>query len=150
MRPSSWGSSCGCRPSAGRCCPTTRRSTPTTADALARGDLLYRDVVDHKPPLIYHVYQAGFAALGPYNTHGAHALVILAVLLTAGFSSRSAARRSGGGGEGPALAAAGLFLVFSTTWHDYDALSANCELFLLAPQAIAAWLLLRDQRRPSP
>jgi len=33
----------------------------TTADALGRGDLLYRDVVDHKPPLIYHVYQAGFA-----------------------------------------------------------------------------------------
>ena len=57
----------------------------TTADALLRGDLLYRDVVDHKPPLIYHVYQAGFAALGRYNTHGVHALVILSVLLTAGF-----------------------------------------------------------------
>src|SRR5262245_14958705 len=48
-----------------------------TGDALGRGDLLYRDVVDHKPPLIYHVYQAGFAAFGRYNTQGAHALVIL-------------------------------------------------------------------------
>src|SRR3954462_5066052 len=57
----------------------------TTADAMMRGDLLYRDGVDHKPPLIYPVYQAGFAALGRYDTHGAHALVILAVLLTAGF-----------------------------------------------------------------
>ena len=56
-----------------------------TADALRRGDLLYRDVVDHKPPLIYHVYQAGFAAFGRYDTQGAHALVVLAVLLTAGF-----------------------------------------------------------------
>src|SRR3954471_4747741 len=56
-----------------------------TADALTRGDLLYRDVVDHKPPFIYHVYQAGFAALGRYNTQGAHALVVLSVLLTAGF-----------------------------------------------------------------
>src|SRR5512134_2827160 len=56
----------------------------TTADALARGGLLYRDVVDHKPPLIYLVYQAGFSVLGSYNTHGAHALVILSVLLTAG------------------------------------------------------------------
>jgi len=120
----------------------------TTADALGRGDLLYRDVVDHKPPLIYHVYQACFAALGPYNTHGAHVLVILAVLLTAGFLFAIKRREaSGGGGEGPALAAAGLFLVFSTTWHDYDALAANCELFLLAPQAAAAWLLLRDLRR---
>ena len=43
----------------------------TTADALTRGDLLYRDVVDHKPPAIYHVYQAGFAVFGRYQTHGA-------------------------------------------------------------------------------
>ena len=57
----------------------------TTADALARGGLLYRDVVDHKPPLIYHVYQAGFALFGRYDMHGAHALVVLSVLLTAGF-----------------------------------------------------------------
>ena len=118
-----------------------------TADALERGDLLYRDVVDHKPPLIYHVYQAGFAALGRYNTQGAHALVVLAVLLTAGFLF-AIKRRDGRAGDpgagsgGVALAAAGLFLVFSTTWHDYDALAANCELFLLAPQAMAGWLLL--------
>src|SRR5215831_11671868 len=71
----------------------------TTADALGRGDLLYRDVVDHKPPLVYHLYQAGFAALGPYDTQGAHALVVLAVLLTAALLFAM-------GG----LAAAGLFL----------------------------------------
>lgn len=112
----------------------------TTADALTRGDLLYRDVVDHKPPLIYHVYQAGFAALGAYNTHGAHGLVVLSVLLTAAFlfAARKVEDRTSG------LAGAGLFLIFSTTWHDYDALAANCELFVLAPQAAAAWLLIRD------
>jgi hypothetical protein len=118
----------------------------TTADALARGDLLYRDVVDHKPPLIYHVYQAGFAALGRYNTQGAHALVILSVLLTAAFLFAIRWDERPGHARGTSLAAAGLFLVFSTTWHDYDALAANCELFLLAPQTIAAWLLLRDLR----
>ena len=121
----------------------------TTADGLSRGDLLYRDVVDHKPPLIYHVYQAGFAVLGRYNTHGAHALVLLSVLLTAAFLFSILRRedpvRSGGAG----LAAAGLFLVFSTTWHDYDALAANCELFLLTPQAVAALLLLRELRKPA-
>jgi hypothetical protein len=116
----------------------------TTADALTRGDLLYRDVVDHKPPLIYHVYQAGFAALGAYNTHGAHALVLLSVLLTAAFLF--AAREKEDHLTG--LAGAALFLVFSTTWHDYDALAANCELFVLAPQAVAAWLLVRDSLRP--
>jgi hypothetical protein len=105
----------------------------TTADALTRGDKLYRDAVDHKPPLIYHVYQAGFVLFGPYDTHGAHALVVVAVLATAALLFAI-------GGQ---LAAAGLFLIFSTTWHDYDALAANCELFLLVPQAAAAWLLLR-------
>jgi len=94
----------------------------TTADALARGDLLYRDVVDHKPPLIYHVYQAGFAAFGRTSTHGAHALVVVSVLLTAAFLL-GIKRREGADGAG--LAAAGLFLVFSTTWPDYDALAAN-------------------------
>ena len=111
----------------------------TTADALARGDLLYRDVVDHKPPLIYHIYQAGFAALGRYNTQGAHALVILSVLLTAGFLFAIKRREGAADAQGASLAVAGLFLVFSTTWHDYDDLAANCELFLLAPQTIAAW-----------
>jgi len=120
-----------------------------TADALGRGALLYRDVVDHKPPLIYHVYQAGFAALGPYQTHGAHALVVVSVLLTAGLLFGIRWREGGAGVAGESLAAAGLFLVFSTTWHDYDALAANCELFLLAPQAAAAWLLLRELRRPA-
>jgi hypothetical protein len=117
-----------------------------TADALARGDLLYRDVVDHKPPLIYHVYEAGFSALGRYHTHGAHALVILSVLLTAGFLFAIKWHDGPAPSRCASLAAAGLFLVFSTTWHDYDALAANCELFLLAPQTLAAWLLLRDLR----
>src|SRR5579871_3735992 len=51
-----------------------------TADAMARGDHLYRDVVDHKPPLVYHLYQAAFAVGGRYQMQAAHALVVLAVL----------------------------------------------------------------------
>ena len=43
------------------------------------------------------------------------------------------------------MVAAGLFLMFLITWHDYDALAANCELFLLAPQTAAALLLLLDR-----
>jgi hypothetical protein len=121
----------------------------TTADAMARGDLLYRDVVDHKPPLIYHAYQAGFAAFGAYNTHGAHLLVLLAVLLTAGFLFAIHRDEDAADARWIGLAAAALFLIFSTTWHDYDALAANCELFLLAPQAAAAWLLLRGIGRAS-
>jgi len=62
----------------------------TTADAMARGDLLYRDVVDHKPPLVYHVYEAGFRLFGRYDVHGAHAFVVLAVLATAAFDAYAA------------------------------------------------------------
>lgn len=120
-----------------------------TGDALGRGDLLYRDVVDHKPPLIYHLYRAGFALFGPYDTQGAHALVVLAVLLTAGLLYALAAGREPGRTPERGLAAAALFLIFSTTWHDYDALAANCELFLLVPQALAAWLVLRDLEAPA-
>jgi len=120
-----------------------------TADALHRGDLLYRDVVDHKPPLIYHLYQAAFAGFGRYQMQGPHALVVLAVLVTAGFLFAIKRRDGSMHARDEALAAAGLYLIFSTTWHDYDALAANCELFLLAPQAIAAWLLLRDLRAPA-
>lgn len=125
----------------------------TTADALMRGDRLYRDVVDHKPPLIYHVYQAGFAALGRYQTHGAHVLVVVAVLLTAMFLlflGNAAGEVEARAGPAAGLAAAALFLIFSTTWHDYDALAANCELFLLAPQTAAAWLVLRAPGRGLP
>ena len=113
----------------------------TTAAAMARGELLYRDVVDHKPPLIYHMYQAGFALFGAFNTHGAHLLVLLAVLATGGLLWKLAQRGAPDGASG--AVAAFLFLVFSTTWHDYDALAANCELFLLVLQTAAAWLLLR-------
>lgn len=120
----------------------------TTADAMARGDLLYRDVVDHKPPLVYHVYQAGFALLGRYDVQGAHVFVVLSVLLTAAFLLAIKRREQDAEARGVGLAAAALFLIFSTTWHDYDALAANCELFLLGPQTMAAWLLLREVRTP--
>jgi hypothetical protein len=118
-----------------------------TADAMRQGARLYLDAVDHKPPLIYFLYEAGFAITGAFNTLGAHLLVILAVLATATFLWAIA--RRGPAGETGGLVAAGLFLVFSTTWHDYDALAANCELFLLAPQSLAAWLVWRTSAGPA-
>ena len=81
---------------------------------------------------------------------GAHLLVIGAVVLTAVLLFAIARAEEEGGATRSGLAAAGLFLVFSTTWHDYDALAANCELFLLAPQSLAAWLLVRTLGRAPP
>jgi hypothetical protein len=118
-----------------------------TADAMRRGELLYRDVVDHKPPLIYHVYRAGFGLFGPYQTHGAHLLVVLAVVATGLLLWRLGARGPLGflGGAVTAL----LWFIFSTTWHDYDTLAANCELFLLVPQTLAAVAVMAAFDRPA-
>ena len=116
-----------------------------TADAMANGSRLYADVVDHKPPGIYWVYRAGFAAFGDRNTQGAHFLLLLSVLLTAWFLLRTTATAWGDSRTG--VIAAGLWLVFSTTWHDYDALAANCELFLVSLHAAAAlWLIRLDTK----
>jgi hypothetical protein len=111
-----------------------------TADALSKGAPLYADVVDHKPPAIYWVYRAGFAVFGEWNTHGAHAFLLLSVLISAWFLLRCAERASRNVHCG--FVAALLWLVFSTTWHDYDSLAANCELFLVAFHTAAAFLLL--------
>jgi Dolichyl-phosphate-mannose-protein mannosyltransferase len=113
-----------------------------TADAMRTGALLYRDAVDHKPPLIYFLYQLGFRLFGPFEMFGPHLFVVLAVLATA--LALFALGRKGRGGDRAGLVAAGLFLVSSTSWHDYDALAANCELFLLAPQSWAAVLLFQS------
>jgi hypothetical protein len=113
-----------------------------TADAMRRGAVLYRDAVDHKPPAIYFLYEAGFALFGAFQTMGAHLFVVLAVLGT-GVVLHALGRGSQGEAARAGLVAAGAFLIFSTTWHDYDGLAANCELFLLLPQGLAAWLLLR-------
>lgn len=114
-----------------------------TADAMRRGGVLYRDVVDHKPPAIYDVYLASAGLLGAYNTQGAHGLVVLAALVCGAALARSAARLHGDRRAG--VAAALLWSVFSTTMLDYDSLAANCELFLVALQAVAFAWLVRDR-----
>lgn len=114
----------------------------TTANAMVRGDALYRDVVDHKPPAIYDIYLVGFLALGPYQTHGAHALVVLAALGCAFGLARIARRLYRD--EQAGVVAALLWAVFSTAGLRYDTLAANCELFLVAAQAAALYWLVRQ------
>lgn len=118
----------------------------TTGEAMRHGAVLYRDIVDHKPPAIYDVYFLSAEVLGPFDTQLAHALVILAVLLT-GFALSRAALRMGADPRAGWMAAL-LWVVFSTAMPDFDALAANGELFLLAAQAVAfAWVLSRLGRR---
>jgi 4-amino-4-deoxy-L-arabinose transferase-like glycosyltransferase len=105
------------------------------------GRVLYRDVVDHKPPLIYVTYAATQAIGGPTGgmrlLHLLTALVVFATALLIGRVVRDPLASSGGaGGDArgrvPFFAAL-LYIVFSTTLLDFDSQAANCEIFMLLP-----------------
>ncbi len=134
------------------------------AREMLQGRVLYRDVVDHKPPLIYVTY-AATEALGGHE-HGMfllHLLTILVVWATAlvlgQIAARTTARRAGVArttgpppdlGDDVPFAASLLFVVFTTTLLDFDALAANCELYMLLPLTASVLCYLRgfgDPRR---
>jgi hypothetical protein len=105
------------------------------AREMLSGRALYRDVVDHKPPLIYVVYAFTQAMGGPRGGMLLlHLLTIGVVFATALILSRIV-RRFGGlphDSRAPAWAAL-LYAVFTTTLLPFDAQAANCELFMMLP-----------------
>jgi hypothetical protein len=119
------------------------------------GHVLYRDVVDHKPPLIYVTYAATQAIGGPVGgmrlVHLATALVVLATALVLGRIARLlGGARPEAAADRDGFAAALLYVVFSTTLLDFDALAANCELFMMLPLAGSVAIYLRAARRGFP
>lgn len=119
------------------------------AREMLHGRVLYRDVVDHKPPLIYLTYAVTQSLGGPQ--HG----MLLLHLLTIGFVWATAlllgrialqAWRWTVDDDVPFIAAL-LFIVFTTTLLDFDALAANCELYMLLPLTASVLLYLRGFAR---
>ncbi len=119
------------------------------------GRVLYRDVVDHKPPLIYLTYAATQALGGPVGgmrlLHLVSILVVFATALLLGRVARRLAvdrgevdRGEAGSGNPEALAAAFLYVVFTTTLFDFDSLAANCELFMMLPLTGSVLVYLRS------
>jgi 4-amino-4-deoxy-L-arabinose transferase-like glycosyltransferase len=116
------------------------------------GRVLYRDVVDHKPPLIYVTYAATQAIGGPVGgMRIIHLLTTLVVLATA-FLLAFIVRRFGPAGSSPRAPffAALLYVVFTTTLLPFDSLAANCELFMMLPLvgSVAIYLLGSNRLRP--
>jgi 4-amino-4-deoxy-L-arabinose transferase-like glycosyltransferase len=102
-----------------------------TAREMLAGRVLYRDVVDHKPPLIYVTYAATQAVGGPRGGMIlVHALTILAVFATS-LLLRWIVQRHARADERVATFAALLYIVFTTTLLDFDSLAANCELYMI-------------------
>jgi 4-amino-4-deoxy-L-arabinose transferase-like glycosyltransferase len=122
------------------------------AREMLSGRTLYRDVVDHKPPLIYLTYAATQALGGPTGgmrlLHLLTAMVVFATSLLVG----RIARDRGPGMAGASVAdrravsffGAVLYAVFSTTLFDVDSQAANCELFMMLPLTASVLIYLRD------
>lgn len=112
------------------------------------GRALYAEVVDHKPPAIYVVYAATQAVGGPIGGMVLlHALLIGVVFATGLVLAQIVRRRWSGADPRAPAAAALLWIVFTTTLVDVDALAANCELFMMLPLtgAVAVFLGARGR-----
>jgi 4-amino-4-deoxy-L-arabinose transferase-like glycosyltransferase len=116
------------------------------------GHVLYRDVVDHKPPLIYLTYATtqalGGRVGGMLLLHVVSILVVFATALLLGRIARRLATERGaiGTADRESIVAAALYVVFSTTLFDFDALAANCELFMMLPLTASVVLYLSGAR----
>jgi hypothetical protein len=117
------------------------------------GHVLYRDVVDHKPPLIYLTY-AATQAIGGHRggmrlLHLVSILVVFATALLLGRIARLLAAERGEVevADREAFFAALLYVVFSTALLDFDALAANCELFMMLPLVGSVLLYMRASAR---
>jgi 4-amino-4-deoxy-L-arabinose transferase-like glycosyltransferase len=118
------------------------------AREMLHGRVLYRDVVDHKPPLIYLTYAGAQAVGGVANGMLVlHILTIVVVWATALLLGRIARRASDAVPEDEVpFVASLLYVVFTTTLLDFDALAANCELYMLLPLTASVLLYLRGFR----
>ena len=120
----------------------------TVARDMLTGHELYRDVVDHKPPGVYIVYAATQAIGGPIGGMALlHLLLIGAVFATGLLLARIVRLHWPGTDPRAPAAAAVLWIAYTTTLVDVDALAANCELFMMLPLvgAVAVFLDARGR-----
>jgi hypothetical protein len=118
------------------------------AREMLTGRTLYRDVVDHKPPLIYLVYAATQAVGGPGGGMLLLHLLTIAVVLATALTLVRIVR---GFAELPSDSAAPfwaglLYAIFTTTLLPFDALAANCELYMMLPLTGSLWFFLDGAR----
>ena len=119
-------------------------SFATTADVLRQGGMLYRDVWEIKPPGIYYLFAAAFAAFGR-SMFAARLLDMLWTLAAAGVLALVGRRllswRAG-------VIGAFCFLAFYALGFDYWH-TAQCDGFTSLPLALAALVVLIAEERRS-
>ena len=116
---------------------------------MARGQLLYRDVWEQRPPGIYFVYLAGFRLLG-WSAAAVAWLDIIAAAVTA-CCLYLAARRLATVVAGAAVACLYAALTMPSWLYGHGGFLERsvCETFIAALIAAAAWAAVRYHDRPS-
>ncbi len=106
------------------------------AREMLAGHALYREVVDHKPPAIYATYAVTQEIAGPLGGMVVLHALLIGVVWATGLLLAQIVRRHARDPRTP-WAAALLWIVFTATLNDTNALAANCELFMMLPLVAA-------------
>lgn len=111
--------------------------------AMSHGARVYADVVDHKPPAIYWVYDLAHRLASPAVAmlvmHVAIALTVWATALTLGRIAKCVAPDVP---DADGIAAL-LYVVFTTTMMPFDSLAANAELWMMLPASLSMLIVLQ-------
>lgn len=112
-------------------------STFTMAQQILAGDVLYRDAVDNRAPLVPYLKAAVFAVFGDWNVHAVHVLLALCLGAVA-FLLWDLCRRLGERDTGSAAAAC--FTLLSFLLPGSDALAAHTEWFVVIFSSLGFWI----------
>lgn len=121
-------------------------NTIVFAQQIHDGDVLYRDVIDTRSPLMLYLLAAELAVAGDWNITSFHVLQAILLGLTAVLLWRLAAQfgRPGAG----AWAAAAFTVVSVMFFEPLDTFTTHTEWFLIFFSALGFWRLARAWRRP--
>jgi hypothetical protein len=110
--------------------------------AILRGEVPYRDVLDHKPPGVYYLYAAALA-LVPHTARGVHLALLVWNLATLACAAALAGRLAGGA----AARWAALVFALASSALAVQGFSATTEMLLLLPLTASLLLTVRGLER---
>ncbi len=113
---------------------TDESAIATMAMVLNRGGVLYRDVIDRKPPIPAFIYAGSFQLSGNRDLRPVHVVAALALGASALVLAWGASRV---GGSRAGWWAAGLLIASTTALQPHDAQAANFAHFALLPGCAA-------------
>lgn len=117
------------------------------AQTLMRGDRLYVDVIDRKPPLVPVVYAAIGRTLGLQDLRIVRGVLVLWLVATAVLIALLVVRL--GGSRRAGVVAGLLFVLGTAVFAPQDAQAANFELWAVLPMVAAILVVVRPGGRPS-